>query len=189
MKRLASLLMALALLLAAAALAEPAAETTVLDLDDFTLTVPANTVYETSDKANNVVFMQLSSPTGSNSNLNCVWAEQPMDLALYTQELFELSAKPAIEASMEEAGIGMTNLTFAPIELKELNGVPVLYAGYSYDADYSPLGYDLQLALNISQFIASREDLGTYTFTITWIEDDTEAYQALMDIVDSVSWK
>jgi len=184
-----SLILALA---AVGALAEAAAGTnnTTYNFGDFNLMYPEDDKLDLGEKTEGGVYFTLFSTATSEANftnnLNCIWSSayndikqvKPQDLLDYTVNAFSDQAATQ--------GLIATNVQGIQADLLQLGGLDAVVLAYSYDADYSKLGYDLQASLTCLSACVSDPDFGTYTFSIT--SGNEAGVTELTAVLDSITW-
>lgn len=175
MKKVLSILLALALLLPAAALAD------TLELGPFTLETPANVEVETAEKADGSVIAMLSfkdkDGTYTGNNMNVVWSEAQMGLS-------SMSVLSTLPQSMLNSTVKKyaENMLAATIDMMDTMGVTVnryelldagmdldrgmFFMGYSVDAHYDLFG-GFDMSNVVYQYSIDVEGDGAYLFTLT----------------------
>ena len=186
MKKLAALMLIFALMLTAAtALAD-----TTQTFDDFTITIPDNQTVELGTKANNEVLLTVygeQSEGGITANMNIVWVDEYMDVS--SQDLTEMGKFMSDNTvqGMESIGIVVTDVEVIDTALNNIGGKPAIMTAYTYNADYTGMGVDLNTPMATIQAIVSEQGMGTYIITMG--AEDMDRVLELAQTADTISWK
>ena len=179
MKKLLAALLALALLLPAAAMADQ-----TVDLGVCVLRVNDDAYVTYGDKESGMLVQIIPDPNAEvmfYDNINVVWTDAEIsDIDISVEEFAEFVMKTAMEG-MAAQGVTVSNEQLIGSELTAEEDYLTLY--YTIDVDYSNLGIDLQLTLHFTQLAMSFEDEGMYTFTCT--ASSADGALALLDYIDS----
>lgn len=183
MRRILSFLTALCLLfLCASALAETATETLV-ETDDFTLTLESGAQYQESQSEQNMPFLMVfpyaaSGDTGSNITIAKA-LPYLVSAALVKPEY------PQMESTMREQyaaqGITLNTISFTDPEDTTLNGKDCVY--YSIEAELDYMSMSIPLYQGIYQ-------IGSYSYTISVNATTKETLVSLIQLLNSsLKWK
>lgn len=186
MKKLLSILLALALMLGCAGVLaeEPTTEVNLAEYDfgDFTMTFDENMEGYINEKADNQVYFTLLPNKDENAelaaNINCVWSAASEDLTQTTSEAFASLVLSSMEAAYKAQGLSYANPQILLAEDDELDGLHAL----CYLAQYELEGYTLY----IMQIAVSDASFGTYTFTATTA--NLMDIESLAEIIETVKW-
>ena len=185
MKKLAAWMLILALMLMPAALAD-----TTESFDDFTITIPDGQTLQRGTKANNEVVLTVYGAQGADgltANMNVVWVDEYLDLStLDLDELGKFMADNSV-VGMESIGTVVTDLNIISTEMNEIGGKPAVMTAYTYNADYSALGVDINAPMVTIQALVSEPDLGTYIFTMG--AGDMDLVTEMAATADTITWK
>ena len=197
MKKLIAILLALALVLSGAALAEAAQQPAVepIDFGDFTMELDPEMPGEVYEKNSGEMLFQIYPAYLINgdesSNVNAIWVDETTDFSsLTTEEAQAQFANQMLEdvlAAYEEAGLKADNLQLLGCALVEQDGVPGFVLLYSVDVDYAGMGVDLQATLYQEQAYLSDASFGTYIFTATAVDMDTLT-EIIDPLFDTIKW-
>ncbi|MBQ8954489.1 MAG: hypothetical protein IJ048_10265 [Clostridia bacterium] len=197
MKKLIAALLALALILSGAALADAAPQIAAeaIDFGDFTMELDPEMPGEIYDKVSGEMLFQIYPAYRVNgdesSNVNCVWVDEAMDFDAFADETAQAQlAEELLQnvlAGFEEANMKTDDLTVLLYGLVEQDGVPGFAVVYSVDVDYSGMGIDLQATLYQELAYLSDEAFGTYIFTATAVDMDTLT-DILEPLFDTIAW-
>lgn len=191
MRKLTAALIVVALALASVAALAAGVNNIYQDFEDFTLMYPEDCPIELEAKAENALYFTLYSPATSESNfsnnLNCVWNSgydnlysfEPQDLLDYTMG--------SIVSEAANQGFSISNVVGVKADRLTLGGKDAIAIAYTYDADYTNLGLDLQGSLTCVSVVTSDPSLGTYTFTVT--ASNQVGIDELSTVLDSLVWK
>lgn len=184
MKKLLSILLALALVLGCAFAEGSAVESNLVDYDfgDFTMTFAEDMAGEVYDLADNQVYFILYPSYDENveiaSSINCVWTAGSEDLTQTTSEDFANLVLGSMETAYKAQGLTFANPQLLAAWDDELDGQHAL----NYLAQYELEGY----VLYIMQVAVSNTSFGTYTFTVTTA--DLTEMDSLSEIIGTVKW-
>lgn len=192
MRKILAVAVALILALAAMSALADAAEApgTSQNFGDFTLTYPDTCSLDLGEKTSDSVYFTLFSTatSGENfaNNLNCVWTKEYEDLSQYEpQDLLDFTVSNFASNAAAE-GLTVTNVQPLKAEKLLIGGKEALAIGYSYDADYSNLGLNLQASLYCMSVSVSDPALGIYTFSVT--SANQEGLMELANVLDTLVW-
>lgn len=180
MRKLLSILLALALLLPAGALAEQ-----VIDLGFCgTLHIDDSSYAQPGDEASGIIIQIFPDPYAEvlfHDNINVVWADSEIEDIDVSAEEFAQSVVEFGKSAMLKEGVvaGNENILIAEIDMEERS----LLLYYTLDVDYSGMGMDLQLTLHFVQMMQSSPGEGMYTFTCT--SASNEGVVALLEYIEN----
>lgn len=193
MRKILAVMVALMLALTAVgALAEAAAgvNVTTHNFGDFNLSYPEDCRLDLGTKTDNGVYFTLFSPSTSeanfSNNLNCVWMSQYEDITQYQpQDLLDYTVSSFAEGAAAQ-GLIVTNVQGLKADWVQMDGLQAMAIGYSYDADYSNMGANLQASLICMSVSVADPSFGVYTFSIT--SGNEVGIQELANVLDSITW-
>ena len=183
MRRLLSFLTALCMLfLCTSALAETATQTLV-DTEDFTLTLDPGAQYQESQNEQNMLFLMVfpyaaSGDTGSNITIS-------KNTPFISTAILWKSQIPQLESSMREQyeaqGITVNTISFSDPEDTTLNGKDCVYI--SIEAELTYLSMPIPLYQAIYQ-------IGSYSYTFSVNATTKETLVSLIQLLNnSLKWK
>lgn len=191
MRKLFSMMMALALMLGCAAWAETDPGMFEYPFGDFSVMLPEDMEGDVADTIeNNVPFFMFyedyDPEADFNATLNCVWSEDMVDIdsaepTALAQVILEQTAQ-----QYETMGISVVDSTLIGAEYTGLNGKHAMTAVYTYALDYSPTGEDLQYAFYTLQMYVPVKNGETYIFTLT--AEDLLECERLVAVMNSIEW-
>lgn len=185
MRKLFALLLVLCLMPFAAM-----AEMVEYDFGDFTMTIPADIPGNIGEKASNQVWFTLYPEYDENQqfhpNLNCVWGNGYEDLSKYVPAELGQTILNGMVQNLKSQGIAISNAEVIMGEIGAIDGEYCISIGYTYDADYTNAGINLQVTNYLIQFMVSNPEKGTFTFSYT--TNDINTAQVASDILASIKW-
>ena len=125
--------------------------------------------------------------------------DQKLNIALATGDIPEFVSLTALQvkqlaegvmdgmiSGLKEQGIVVADAQVLSAEHLSISGKDGIALSYSYYADYTGAGIDLNTTVYMAQFLVSEPALGTYNLTYTFGDpNDTDAALA---ILDSLKW-
>lgn len=189
MKKLASLLLALAMLLPMLAVAETAAEPTVhtFDFGVFMIDLAETDVYQVAEElTDNGVYLQVYPDYDPNNimhpNFNFVWTSQDPSaiIKLYGAENYAKLAQEQAKAQYQQMGIAVTDAQVLSATFEDNVGAFFTVS----TLDYTGLGVDLVSPVYQLQVFMCLSDAGCYIFTFT--ADTLEKVEEISAYLDTV---
>ena len=167
MKRIFCLLLCL-LCLCPAALAELTAEATVYDFGDFTLEVPAGAVVQQAEKTENAPFFacypDYDATADSTTNYTIRWMDDDFSLS-FAQVDADTLAQAYVDyaAELERAqGLSVDNIQLLSAAYDVSGESLAIYA--TMDADYTPLGIEMQTRIHEAFLLLDLGEHAGYVF-------------------------
>lgn len=180
MKKILSLLLALAMLLPACALAD-----TVINLGAFQVSIPDSAYVETYEKVSGSVIASIipdpDSPSGVYANINVTWGLASKEDITFTADEYAQAVLREAVNGLNASGVAISNPQVFTAEMSKEEGLIYLY--YGFDADYTGLGVDLVTSLYMAQQCLLIDGDGMYTITFT--ADSEEGVLDLLEYFDS----
>lgn len=189
MKKLASLLLALAMLLPALAMAETAAEPAVytFDFGAFTLDLAENDYYQVADEmTDNTVYLQVYPAYDANNtmhpNFNVVWSSEDLTaiISLYGAENYAKLGQQAAQQQYEQMGITVTDAQVLSATFEDGAGAFLTFS----NLDYTGMGVELVTPVYQLQVFMCMGDAGSYIFTFS--ADTLEKVEEMSTYLDTV---
>lgn len=190
MRKLCSLLLALALILSCAALAED--NSVEHDFSHFTLTIPADAKCIISEEitANEpfiTIYENYDENAQFNSTLECVWNEVRIDLAAMEPATYAQSILDSLVTQFTSIGLGISDAAVTDPVYADKGGADMFSCMIYMVVDYTALGIDLKTPSYILLSMRSDDAVGgSYSFTVT--TDDLDNCTMLRSIMDSIQW-
>ena len=189
MKKIASLLLALAMLLPMLAMAETATEPTMhtFDFGVFMIDLAETDVYQVAEElSDNALYLQVYPDYNPNNvmhpNFNFVWTSQDPSaiIKLYGAENYAKLAQEQAKAQYEQMGIAVTDAQVLSATFEDDIGAFFTVS----TRDYTGMGVDLVSPVYQLQVFMCMGDAGTYIFTFS--ADTLEKVEAISAYLDTV---
>lgn len=189
MKKIASLLLALAMLLPVLAMAETAVEPAVytFDFGTFTIDLAETDYYQVAEEmTDNAVYLQVYPGYDANNtmhpNFNVVWASQDPSaiINLYGAENYAKLGQEAAKQQYEQMGITVTDAQVLSAEFEDNAGAFLTFS----TLDYTGMGVELVSPVYQLQVFMCMGDAGTYIFTFS--ADTLEKVEEMSAYLDTV---
>ena len=167
MKRIFALCLC-ALLLCAAALAEAAPEATVYDFDDFTIEVPAGAVVQQAEKADGAAFFACYPNAGASGgladNYTISWMDDDFSISFANVDATTLAQAYLDYTAGQNRAQGMTieNVQLLSAAYDVSGESLAIYA--TMDADYTPLGIEMQTRIHEAFLLLDLGEHAGYVF-------------------------
>ena len=183
MKKLLALAMILCVFCLSFAHAETA-ESSLLELDDFSLALDAGMMYSAADKAPQVIMLKVFpfAASGDNStNIGFVWAGAPFDASPETMDETREETKQGMIQGIEAAGYSADSVEIGDSYESTIGGEPCVACEMTTVMSFASL----------SAVIMQRQfTVGTKGYVITISAGDAEALDRATELLDSIlSWK
>ncbi len=189
MKKIASLLLALAMLLPMLAMAETAAAPAVstFDFGAFTIDLSEADYYQVADEmTDNAVYLQVYPAYDANNtmhpNFNVVWASQDPSaiIKLYGAENYAKLGQEAAKQQYDQMGITVTDAQVLSATFEDGVGAFLTVS----TLDYTGMGVALVTPVYQLQVFMCMGDAGTYIFTFS--ADTLEKVEEISAYLDTV---
>lgn len=189
MKKIAALLLALAMLLSALAMAETVAAPAVhtFDFGTFTIDLAENDYYQVAEEmTDNTVYLQVypayNDADTMHPNFNVVWTTQDPSLAikLYGAENYAKLGQQQAKAQYDQMGIVVTDAQVLNATFED--GIGAFLTASTLD--YTGMGINLVSTIYQLQVFMCMDDAGTYIFTFS--ADTMEKVEEISAYLDTV---